>query len=102
MIRYEQIRSVVLAAGMTLTIVGCSSSSSTVDDKPFREAVNQYLQANNMAMKIKEIKQGPVVNGDSATLTASMTHEKLGGPSVTWEFHFTKRADGSWQATKHE
>lgn len=83
-------------------IFGCSDSAPAVDDTAFREAIREYLQANNMAMAIKEVKKGPNVQGDTATLTASMTHEKLGGPSVTWDFQFSKRPDGSWEVTRHE
>jgi hypothetical protein len=87
---------------VTSLLVGCSRPAAPVDETPFREAIGQYLQSNSMAMKIKEIKQGPVVEGDSASLQASMTHEKLGGPSVTWHFQFTRGADGSWQVIRHE
>lgn len=83
-------------------VLGCGAPAPTVDDAPFRDAVAQYLQANNMAMKIKDIKQSPAVEGDTATMTASMTHEQLGGPSVTWTFNFAEQPDGSWRVTKHE
>jgi hypothetical protein len=83
-------------------VFGCSDSAPTTDDAAFRAAIGQYLQANNMAMTIKEVKDGPNVRGDTATLTASMTHEKLGGPSVTWDFRFSKRPDGSWEVTQHK
>jgi len=82
--------------------IGCSASTSTTDDTAFRAAIGQYLLANNMAMKIKEVKEGPTISGDAATLKASMTHEKLGGPSVTWEFHFTKQSDGSWEVIRRD
>jgi hypothetical protein len=90
-----------LVLGISI-LLGCSRPASTVDDRPFREAIGQYLQANNMAMRIKEIKQGPVIDGENATLQASMTHEKLGGPSVTWDFRFAKSSNGSWEVTRHE
>ena len=90
-----------------LSFVGCSGTSQPgtsqpVDDAPFREAIGQYLQANNMAMKIKEIKQGPVVTNDQAELQASLTHEQLGGPAVTWDFEFAKQTDGTWRVVKHQ
>jgi hypothetical protein len=90
-------------ACVTLVIAaGCGRAASTVDDTPFRAAIGQYLQANNMAMKIKEVKQPPVLTGDTATMTASMTHEQLVGPSVTWKFEFARQPDGSWRVTRHE
>lgn len=87
---------------IAVSIIGCSTAAPILDDSAFREAIRQYLQANNMAMAIKEVKEGPTIHGDGATLTASMTHEKLGGPSVTWEFQFSKRPDGSWEVTRHK
>jgi hypothetical protein len=54
-----------------------------------------------MAMKIKEIKQAPAVDGDKAQLQASLTHEQLGGPAVTWDFEFEKQADGTWRVLRH-
>jgi hypothetical protein len=83
----------------TSAVVGCNSADPKVEDSAFREAIRQYLQANNMAMTIKEVKEGPTIEGDVATLSASMTHEKLGGPSVTWNFQFSRQPDGSWEVT---
>lgn len=82
--------------------MGCGSPKAQVDEEPFRKAIGRYLETRNMAMKIKNIKQGPVIEGDSATLTASMTHAQLGGPSVTWVFQFAKQSDGAWQVTSHQ
>ena len=89
----------VVAFGLVV-VAGCGQPAATVPDPPFREAIGQYLQANNMAMKIKEIKQGPTIAGESAELKASMMHEQLGGPSVTWTFQFAKQ-DDSWRVTSH-
>lgn len=81
-------------------LASCSSATTSVEDTPFREAIARYLQSNNMAMKIKELKEGPIVEGDLAHLTASMVHQQLEGPSVTWKFQFAKQSDGTWQVTK--
>jgi hypothetical protein len=54
-----------------------------------------------MALKIKAIKEGPTVGGDTASLTASMTHVQLGGPSVTWTFEF-EQSNGEWQVARHD
>jgi len=82
--------------------MGCGSPEAQMDDEPFRQAIGRYVEPRNMAMKIKEVKQGPVVDGDSATLTASMTHAELGGASVTWVFQFAKQSNGAWQVTSHQ
>jgi hypothetical protein len=81
--------------------IGCGPAPATVDDTPFREAIGQYVQANNMAMKIKEIKQAPTISDNTARLQASMTHEQLGGPAVTWDFEFNKEASGKWRVVRH-
>lgn len=99
MFRNKRLACVIIISSF---ILGCSNSAPTADDTAFRESIRQYLQANNMAMTIKEVKDGPNIRGDVATLTASMTHEKLSGPSVTWDFRFSKRPDGSWEVTQHD
>jgi hypothetical protein len=83
-------------------LVGCGEPEVTVDSTPFEEAIATYLDRGNMAMAVKEIKKGPTVEGDTATLTASLTHAELGGPAVTWDFRFEKDPDGSWKVTSHE
>jgi hypothetical protein len=85
-----------------LSLGGCGTEPVTVDDAPFRDAIGQYLEANNMAMKVKEIKETPVIEGDKAHVQASLVHEQLAGPSVTWNFEFAKQTDGTWRAVKHE
>ena len=81
--------------------MGCGEKSAPVDPTPFRQPIDDYLSANNMALAIKEIKTGPTVDGQTAQLQASMTHETLGGPSVTWTFYFQQQ-EGSWNVTRHE
>jgi len=83
-------------------LAGCGKSESTVDSAPFESAIATYLDRNNMGMAVKEVKEGPTVTGDTATLVASLTRADVGGPSVTWTFHFEKQHDGSWQAVRHE
>ncbi|MFV1968266.1 MAG: hypothetical protein ACC628_22815 [Pirellulaceae bacterium] len=84
-----------------LGTVGCGEKTPNVDDAPFRQAIVAYLRSNNMALAIKAVKQGPVVDGRTAELRASLTHETLGGPSVTWTFYFERQGD-LWQVTRHE
>ena len=83
-------------------LVGCGEPEVTADPAPFKAAIATYLERGNMAMAVKEIKKGPTVEGDTATLTASLTHAELGGPSVTWEFRFEKDPDGAWKVVSHE
>lgn len=80
---------------------GCGATSPTVDDGPFREAIKQYLRQRDMALAIKQIKSGPEVTGETAVLTASMTHKDLPGPAVTWKVFFQKDA-GKWRVARHE
>ena len=83
-------------------LVGCGEQAPPVDTAPFEKAVAEYLERNNMAMALKQVKEGPTVVGDTATLTASLTHAELGGPAVTWTITFEKGPDGTWKAVKHE
>jgi len=84
-----------------LVSVGCGPEASTVDATPFRQAIETYLSNNNMAMAIKEVKQGPDVEGTNAQLKASLVHETLGGPSVTWTFYFEQSGE-AWTVVRHE
>ena len=86
----------------TAAICGCGTPTSTVDDAPFLAAIADYLKTNNMALKVKDVKEGPNVDGEQASLSASLTHEQLGGPSVTWTFQFAKQPAGGWRVTAHE
>ena len=99
--RCQSILMLVCLIGATV-VYGCGTPTPTVDDAPFRAAIVDYLKANNMALKVKNIKEGPMVEGEQASLSASLTHEQLGGPSVTWTFQFAKQPNGDWQVTTHE
>lgn len=78
--------------------LGCRKQEQpTANPEPFKQAVAAYLQVSNMSMKLKEIKAGPAVSGNEATLTASLVHAEMGGPAVTWQFTFRKAADGVWK-----
>jgi ABC-type transporter MlaC component len=92
---------------MVLVLLGCAvgcgrKDAAPADAGPFKKAVAEYLERNNMAMALKEIKEGPAVQDKTAVLTASLTHATLGGPAVTWQFRFEKSADGSWKAVCHK
>ena len=94
----------VLLCVISLTLLaGCGGTKGpSADPEPFKKAIAQYLEKNNMAMALKEIKEGPTVQDNTATLTASLTHAALGGPAVTWQIRFEKNADGSWKAVSHK
>ncbi len=94
----------VIALGcLFVPLLGCRGAAvPTVDSGPFEEAVVKYLDEHNMALAIKEVKAGPVVDGETATMTASLTHAELGGAAVTWDFEFEKAGDGGWKAVRHD
>jgi len=97
------LRAFVLLALLVCLSEGCGKSeSSTVDPQPFKAAVAQYLERNNMAMALKQIKAGPTIEGQTAALTASLQHATIPGPAVTWTFRFEQNADGSWNAVSHK
>ncbi len=97
---------IVLTCFFTVSIVllsGCGESAGpTVDSTPFEEAVATYLDEHNMALAIKDVKDGPIVDGASATMTTSLTHAELGGAAVTWQFEFEKGENGTWKAVRHQ
>jgi len=96
---FERVLAALLAS---CVLAGCGEPESTVDPAPFESAIAQYLDQNNMAMAVKEVKEGPTVEGDTASLVASLTHAELGGPAVTWEFQFERNPDGTWMAVSHK
>lgn len=97
---------VTLGAAMVCLQTGCGEPAAGpdagLDPEPFEAAIAEYLDRGNMAMVVKRIKEGPTVTGDTATLKASLTRAVVGGPSVTWTFHFEKTPDGTWKAVNHE
>jgi len=97
------LRKFALLALLVCLFLGCGKSESpTADPEPFKAAVAQYLEQNNMAMALKQIKAGPTVEGKTATLTASLQHATIPGPAVTWTFRFEQNADGTWNAVSHK
>jgi hypothetical protein len=97
------IAAVLLGVVFLSFMAGCGGTKGPpADPEPFKKAIAQYLERNNMAMALKEIKEGPTVQDSTATLTASLTHASLGGPAVTWQIRFEKDRDGSWKAVSHK
>jgi hypothetical protein len=92
----------LLALFVCLSQGSGKSDSPTPDPDPFKAAVAQYLEQNNMAMALKQIKDGPTIEGKTATLTASLQHATIPGPAVTWTFRFEQNADGTWNAVSHK
>jgi hypothetical protein len=86
-------------------LAGCGKSKSkesAVDLEPFKKAIGEYLERNNMAMAVKEVKEGPVIEETQANLKASLTHATMGGPAVTWEFTLEKDPKGAWKVVSHK
>ena len=97
------LRAFVLLALLVCVSQGCGKSESpSVDPRPFKAAVARYLEQNNMAMALKEIKAGPTIGGRTATLAASLRHATIPGPAVTWTFRLEQNADGTWKAVRHK
>ena len=90
-----------LLALIVASLAGCGSPEAAVDTAPFEVAVTKYLAQNDMALRLKGIRTGPIVDGDRATMSGSMTHRDLGGPSVVWEFQFQRAEDGPWTVVSH-
>jgi hypothetical protein len=72
----------------------CKSKAEAADIEPFQKAVAEYLERNNMAMALKEVKDGPVIKEKTATLTASLTHATMGGPHGHMGIHAGERPQG--------
>jgi hypothetical protein len=96
------LRALVLLAVLACLSTGCGKSAApSVDPQPFEAAVAQYLDQNNMGVALKDIKAGPTIEGNTATLTASLHHPTMRGPAVTWTFRFEQGVDGTWKAVSH-
>ncbi len=86
-------------------VCGCGKAQperSAADLAPFKKAIAEYLERNNMAMALKEIKQGPDIHQSKATLTASLVHATMPGPAVTWQFDLEKNSQGEWKVLSHK
>ncbi|MHB8970173.1 MAG: hypothetical protein ACYC3X_16310 [Pirellulaceae bacterium] len=92
---------VALLALAALACPGCGRSEPAADPQPMQVAIEQYLRENDMALRIKAIEQGPTISGTQATMSVSLTHAELGGPSVVWVFQFEQDPNGGWRATSH-
>ena len=65
------------------SLPGCGDQPSQVDTATFLQAIDDYLDSSNMGMAIRQIKEGPVLDGDTTYLTASLSRKNVGGPAVT-------------------
>ncbi len=102
LLQKETLLWVALVAAVACIQSGCSEPPERPDSAPFEAAIAEYLDRGNMAMVVKEIKEGPSVTGNTATLKVSLTRAVVGGPSVTWTFNFKRASDGTWEAVDHE
>ncbi len=83
--------------------VGCRQAKKpTADPQPFKKAIAEYLDRNNMALAVRGIVEGPTIDGNTATLSAALTHAELGGATVTWEFTFQKNPNGTWRVVSEK
>jgi hypothetical protein len=86
-------------------LCGCGKAKpegNATDLAPFKKAIAEYLERNNMAMMLKEMKEGPDVRETKATLKASLVHATMGGPAVTWQFDLEKDPQGVWRVLSHK
>lgn len=100
-LRRAVVPAVLLGVVFCLLVSGCGQTVPSADPAPFDAAVSRYLAKNDMALRLKEIRQGPTVDGNKATMVASMTHRELGGPSVVWTFQFKRRDRDEWTVLSH-
>jgi hypothetical protein len=72
---HRLLRALILLAALACLLAGCGKSEAPgVDPQPFEAAVAWYLDQNNMGVPLKDIKAGPTVEGQTATLIASLHH----------------------------
>jgi hypothetical protein len=92
-----------LLAFALVVAAGCGEKApSAADTQPFAAAIEQYLAANSMGMKIDSF-QSLKIDGDSkAAATVYMSAKDVDyGMKTRWTFTFEKAA-GLWRVTKAE
>lgn len=89
-----------LALAMLLT--GCGKSKALIDDAALRQTIERYLDAHNMALSVKDIKEQTLTADRELQIKASLVHRELKGPSVTWTFFLKQEPSGQWQVLRHK
>lgn len=101
-----RIHAVCVVSGAVLLatfMCGCGGSKQLSDEQtaPFQVAIQAYLGAKSMDLKVYGFKRLEV-DGSSAEADVSLEHAGgMVGPKVRWTFWFERR-NGSWVATRHE
>jgi hypothetical protein len=87
----------------TFCLCGCKGERAvTADTAPFEAAIQTYLAAKNMGMKVTEF-ESLEVEQDTATALCRMEEASglYGGVAVRWRFTFARDRRGAWQVENH-
>ena len=77
------LRAFALLALLICLSQGCGKSDSpTAAPEPFKAAVAQYLDQNNMAMALKQIKAGPPIEGTPPRSRLRFSMRQFRGPRL--------------------
>jgi len=80
---------------------GCRGAPTPEQTKPFREAIENYLRAHDMGMKVDRFRDLRV-QGNSARAVVSMAEaEGMVGVRVEWTFDFARR-NGRWVVVRRQ
>ncbi len=87
---------------LAMLLTGCGKSKALIDDAALRPTIERYLDAHNMALSVKEIKEQTLSADQTVQIKASLVHRELKGPSVTWTFFLKQEPSGQWQVVRYE
>ena len=95
--RTGQCCSLILVA---LALAGCGDNRPTpAETAPFQKAVEEYLGAKSMDMKVAGFESLDI-DGDAAAADVQMAHkDDIVGLKPVWEITF-KRTGGTWKVAK--
>jgi hypothetical protein len=93
---------VALSLVLATLLPGCEKSKALIDDAALRQTIERYLDAHNMALSVKEIKEQTLSADRELQIKASLVHRELKGPSVTWTFLLQQQPNGQWQVLRHK
>ena len=93
---------VVFSLALAMPLPGCVKSKALIDDAALQQTIERYLDAHNMALSVKEIKEQTLSADRELQIKASLVHRELKGPSVTWTFFLHEQPAGQWQVVRHE
>ncbi|MHC4592175.1 MAG: hypothetical protein ACYS8L_05710 [Planctomycetota bacterium] len=84
-------------------LCGCKGEPAvTADTAPFEAAIQTYLAAKSMGMKVTEFESLEVRQGAAMALCRMEEASGLyGGVAVRWRFTFTRDRQGDWQVETH-